>query len=307
MYATSLNKINKASDAQFWSNFIPIITVVGLVIFIIIIFNIFRVISKNYISKNKDRILKTNSKFFAKFKKEAKLTAEGLDILKKLVSFYGLNRTIQCSSSVVLNASTNQVKYLMKYSNLSDDKEVLRHLEFMAVFIAEAAEFHADVEKARQLICDSLPRFYRCFAKKSSLPYVVCEIDDSLATIELPYLCFRYVSPAGRSMRSHTVTLDAGTIRELVSAISENIGKSGHKRAQRAAMTNDLREAIKKRDNYTCQKCGNSVYKEPNLLLEVDHIIPIAKGGKTEADNLQTLCWRCNRLKGTKRGRKHKK
>jgi 5-methylcytosine-specific restriction endonuclease McrA len=64
-------------------------------------------------------------------------------------------------------------------------------------------------------------------------------------------------------------------------------------------MTADLREAVKQRDNYTCQKCGNSVLKEPNLLLEVDHIIPVAKGGKTEPDNLQTLCWRCNRAKGT--------
>ncbi|MCM1180947.1 MAG: HNH endonuclease [Clostridium sp.] len=62
-------------------------------------------------------------------------------------------------------------------------------------------------------------------------------------------------------------------------------------------MTNDLREAIKKRDNYTCCLCGNSVYNEPNLLLEVDHIVPISKGGKTEAGNLQTLCWRCNRKK----------
>ena len=37
-----------------------------------------------------------------------------------------------------------------------------------------------------------------------------------------------------------------------------------------------------------------------NLLLEVDHIIPISKGGKTEPDNLQTLCWKCNRTKSNK-------
>ena len=37
-----------------------------------------------------------------------------------------------------------------------------------------------------------------------------------------------------------------------------------------------------------------------NLLLEVDHIIPIIKGGLTKEDNLQTLCWKCNRSKGAK-------
>ncbi|MBR2352886.1 MAG: HNH endonuclease, partial [Clostridia bacterium] len=34
--------------------------------------------------------------------------------------------------------------------------------------------------------------------------------------------------------------------------------------------------------------------------LEVDHIIPVSKGGKSTLDNLQTLCERCNRGKGTK-------
>lgn len=32
--------------------------------------------------------------------------------------------------------------------------------------------------------------------------------------------------------------------------------------------------------------------------LEIDHIKPIAKGGKSTPDNLQTLCRRCNRMKG---------
>ena len=69
---------------------------------------------------------------------------------------------------------------------------------------------------------------------------------------------------------------------------------------QRALMTASLREGIKKRDGYACKKCGASVKKEPNLLLEIDHIIPLAKGGKSTESNLQTLCWRCNRHKGAR-------
>ena len=69
---------------------------------------------------------------------------------------------------------------------------------------------------------------------------------------------------------------------------------------QRALMTSNLRKSILERDGYTCQKCGASQKNEPNLLLEVDHIIPISKGGITSVENLQTLCWRCNRSKGSK-------
>ena len=54
------------------------------------------------------------------------------------------------------------------------------------------------------------------------------------------------------------------------------------------------------RDNYTCCYCGNSTHSEPNLLLEIDHIIPISKGGYTVEENLQTLCWKCNRAKSNK-------
>ena len=57
---------------------------------------------------------------------------------------------------------------------------------------------------------------------------------------------------------------------------------------------------IVKRDDFTCCNCGNSTYAEPNLLLEIDHIIPVSKGGRTVEDNLQTLCWKCNRSKSNK-------
>ena len=65
-------------------------------------------------------------------------------------------------------------------------------------------------------------------------------------------------------------------------------------------MTSNLREYIKSRDFFSCQICGNSTHNEKNLLLEIDHIIPLSKGGLTIEENLQTLCWKCNRSKGSK-------
>jgi len=59
------------------------------------------------------------------------------------------------------------------------------------------------------------------------------------------------------------------------------------------------------RDNFTCQQCGFHQMMEdrpwlPDLSnLECDHIIPLARGGETSMDNLQTLCKKCNRKKAT--------
>ena len=75
---------------------------------------------------------------------------------------------------------------------------------------------------------------------------------------------------------------------------------SAFAKEQRSLMTGKLRLFIMERDDYTCKYCNNSTKKEPNLLLEIDHIIPVSKGGCTVEDNLQTLCWRCNRKKSNK-------
>lgn len=56
-----------------------------------------------------------------------------------------------------------------------------------------------------------------------------------------------------------------------------------------------MRFSIYERDGYRCCKCGIS---DRYAQLEIDHILPIAKGGKTTYDNLQTLCHKCNMEKG---------
>jgi len=57
-----------------------------------------------------------------------------------------------------------------------------------------------------------------------------------------------------------------------------------------------LRWAVWERDNFTCKQCGVRRY------LTIDHIVPESKGSKTEMDNLQTLCTKCNWRKGENYG-----
>jgi 5-methylcytosine-specific restriction endonuclease McrA len=57
------------------------------------------------------------------------------------------------------------------------------------------------------------------------------------------------------------------------------------------------RFVVLQRDNHQCVSCGKS---PPTVTLEVDHIIPFSKGGNNDINNLQTLCFECNRGKGTR-------
>jgi hypothetical protein len=51
---------------------------------------------------------------------------------------------------------------------------------------------------------------------------------------------------------------------------------------------------VLKRDQFTYVLCGRSGI---GIKLEVDHKIPVSKGGSNNLDNLQTLCYECNRGK----------
>ena len=69
-----------------------------------------------------------------------------------------------------------------------------------------------------------------------------------------------------------------------------------------------IRERILQRDNHTCCRCGAS--RKPgeynDVVLHVDHKIPVAQGGRTVDYNLQTLCSDCHANKPGKRNKRAK-
>lgn len=67
--------------------------------------------------------------------------------------------------------------------------------------------------------------------------------------------------------------------------------------AKRKNIGKKVRFEVFKRDSFTCQYCGRT---PPKAVLEVDHIIPVADGGKNDSDNLVSACIDCNRGKGAR-------
>lgn len=107
----------------------------------------------------------------------------------------------------------------------------------------------------------------------------------------------------GRVVRRKYRTFSTDEIRSIIDRLNNN--QDGFYkdediwesicRVERGKVTNKLRFSIYRRDGWRCCKCRRKTGD-----LEIDHIVPIAKGGKTTYNNLQTLCRRCNKEKGTK-------
>ena len=211
--------------------------------------------------------------------------------------------TAEVSATVFASAENNPLEYIVKYFypnkksypeqiqklyRLVEELETLRDAkQIIENYKAEYQQYLGDVPDF--IMENDEAGFY------SRLGFAT--IDESVLTVEYK---FSYTSGGGMAQRSFTVPMTEETIAELIKVLESKLTASAFAKEQRTLMTKKLREFIKTRDNFTCCNCGNSTNIEPNLLLEIDHIIPVAKGGRTVEDNLQTLCWKCNRAKSDK-------
>lgn len=211
--------------------------------------------------------------------------------------------TAEVSATVFASAENSPIEYIIKnfYPNKNLYPEQIQKLQLLV-------EELATLKEAKHII-DNYKKEYQQYISDVS-DFVMMEdeagfysrlgfanIDEGALTVEYT---FSYTSGGGMAQRKFTVPMTEETIVELIEELENKLTLSAFTKEQRALMTNRLREAIKKRDNFTCCSCGNSIYKEPNLLLEIDHIVPVSKGGCTVEENLQTLCWKCNRAKSNK-------
>lgn len=67
--------------------------------------------------------------------------------------------------------------------------------------------------------------------------------------------------------------------------------------AKRKALSKKLRFEVFLRDEFTCQYCGRAA---PSVVLELEHIVPVSRGGGNDKCNLTTACEECNAGKNAK-------
>lgn len=208
-----------------------------------------------------------------------------------------------CSRTVCDNASKSPFKYVCKYFGIKADEDTLAQFESILNNFEAAEEGKESLRKERENILSSIsaevPFLIRKFSqKKLEEKLGFDEVDFN--SIYFPKYVFLYTSSGGNASTRCDVIMNIENLNKFVLYLSDLVKFRKSAAGQRALMTSKLRQTIKERDNFTCKQCGVSTAQEPHLLLEIDHIVPVSKGGLTTEDNLQTLCWRCNRSKGAK-------
>lgn len=160
-------------------------------------------------------------------------------------------------------------------------------------------------DRAKRLLAtakapEQLPR--RLFKDKSEFAEVERRLFSQGLLNPTLSLCVRvewsYISPKGRKQQYQHQDYAENEIIALLREEQTQAEKRDSVQRERSRMTRSLRYEVLKRDGFKCRYCGRRA--EDGVQLEVDHIIPVSRGGKTEMSNLQTLCRDCNRGKSNK-------
>lgn len=106
---------------------------------------------------------------------------------------------------------------------------------------------------------------------------------------------------------SSTEAVRAWTAKNLDRAREIYRDKQARRRAALAGRPADSVKArdVFERDGWRCYICGVAVSEDVSLSAptraEMDHVVPVARGGAHVMENLRCCCRRCNRVKGARR------
>lgn len=198
---------------------------------------------------------------------------------------------ISCTDYLIYNLASfkKQKEVETAIDCASENKEKYKNYQSRINSIMKFGVFDADRGKLKfEKLIKKEARYFHSFSLK---PTTVFGINVKLIRTNIN----------GDHQESKKQHFNSGEILNLIDRINNKNGKfylddgiwNSICRVERGKVSNKLRFYILNRDHNRCKYCGST------RNLEIDHIIPIAKGGKSISDNLQVLCHRCNKKKGS--------
>ena len=116
---------------------------------------------------------------------------------------------------------------------------------------------------------------------------------EDLKKYGVPFSKYPYYRRFGSWRKALIAAYDSVGHEETITEVENNTAPKATT-PQRSDISIRKRFLVFKRDEFTCVMCGRS---GRGVKLEVDHIIPASKDGTDDFNNLQTLCFECNRGK----------
>jgi len=265
---------------------------IALLVFVSILFAILIYILCNYVAKKLENVIIENSFRYEK--------------ILELNDKYDFNLDVESQYIFYKNVKSKQ-----QFDRFDYEKFFIEQIEIDEHFFSEVKN---KIERNRELYVsykneiDVLYEFDLTEeVRKTRIPYFIYKeieskvFEDKKANpvVSTMFICkVSYISPQGRNHYDGEKIYTLEDLEKYKEVILNKIEYKKSHQYQRNMMTKSLRYDILQRDNFKCVLCGRSANE--GIVLHVDHIVPISKGGKTEKDNLRTLCEDCNLGKSDK-------
>lgn len=235
------------------------------------------------ISKNYQEVLKLNHEFHFKtienkrlfiFNREYSLKSYDKSRFDEVLR-YNIENNINDIKTIIEKALMNEKKYNLYMSQFSKIK------------------YDLDENYIKEKIGISKKSFVKLEQKLINRVKITKDIYKITCEVEI-----NYRSPQGRNNYSKRQDFSYYRIIAIYNDYLNGKKYEVTSKVERQIMNEDIRYNVLKRDNFTCVLCGATA--KDGAKLQVDHIIPVSKGGKTVMSNLQTLCEKCNKGKNNK-------
>lgn len=229
-----------------------------------------------------------------------------------------LNESTQYHASIADDGELTYTMYVNSKAKFDRTEPIASLYEYISIYSDEINTVLDQVSENRKTYREYIAAFD---ALSSRITYVECEnlrinyvkfreTEQKLVSMEkldmimsLEITCkVAYTSPKGQNHYEKECTYLESEIRTAIKDVDARVefmrSEAWRRKNERSKVTPSLRYDVMRRDGFRCCLCGRSAANGAEL--EVDHIVPVSKGGNTTYGNLQTLCRECNRGKGAK-------